>query len=78
MCGCSERRVTAAARIRSEPAACGKKYSVAPFHVWDDRLKKSNGINLIILISSAAQIKNQSVALRAMRVETKSEQSRKK
>lgn len=65
-------------RMRREPAACGKKYSVAPFHVWDDRPKKSSGINLIILISSAAQMKNQSVALRAMMVETKSEHNRKK
>lgn len=48
---------------------------MALFHVCVVRLKKSKGINLIILISRAAQTKNQSVELVATKVEKIREKS---
>jgi hypothetical protein len=70
--------MAAATRIKSEPAACGKKYSVALFHVGVVEVKNSSGINLIMLISRAAQMKNQSVEFKATNVEAISEVSKRK
>lgn len=59
----------AAIRINREPAAWGKKYSVALFQVFLWREKNRRGRNLIMLISKAAHRRNQLVEFRATRVE---------
>lgn len=52
-----------------EPPAWGKKYSVALFQVGERREKNRSGMKLIMLISKAAHIRNQSAVLMAIKVE---------